>query len=199
MDNSPPQEAAQPRWRPGFAPKALNQILDQVQVSATSVIDAVAKKGKCDYVAEVAATLPLQMVCDMVGMHHQARPTCSFSASNVILGVGDPGVRAVDQGEDGRGLMTPHQNGDGDGQRVQHPNPSDDVASLLWWHTKVDGDRLTIPQFSVVLHPARGGRRRDHAHISGHRRCGRSGSPDLARALAQRLCAVRAAPQLRRW
>src|SRR6478609_6022124 len=112
----------------GFTPKALNQILDQVQVRATSVIDAVAEKGECDFVAEIAAPLPLQIVCDMVGVPPSGEPDV-FAASNVILGVGDP--EYVQSIEDlMAAFMTLHQMAMAIGEdRLKEPK--DDITSFL--------------------------------------------------------------------
>jgi cytochrome P450 len=128
----------------GFTPKALNQILDQVQVRATSVIDAVAEKGECDFVAELAAPLPLQIVCDMVGVPPSGEPDV-FAASNVILGVGDP--EYVQSIEDlMAAFMTLHQMAMAIGED-RLANPTDDITSILM-HAEVDGERLTIPEFA---------------------------------------------------
>jgi len=128
----------------GFAPKALNQILDQVQVRATSVIDAVAAKGECDFVAEIAAPLPLQIVCDMVGVPPSGEQDV-FAASNVILGVGDP--EYVQSIEDlMAAFMTLHQMAMAIGEdRLKEPK--DDITSILM-HAEVDGETLTVAEFA---------------------------------------------------
>ena len=128
----------------GFTPKALNQILEQVQVRATSVVDAVAEKGECDFVAEIAAPLPLQIVCDMVGVPPSGEADV-FAASNVILGVGDP--EYVQSMEDlMAAFMTLHQMAMELGEH-RLANPSDDITSILM-HAEVDGERLTIAEFA---------------------------------------------------
>jgi cytochrome P450 len=128
----------------GFTPKALNQLLEQVQVRATSVVDAVAEKGECDFVAEIAAPLPLQIVCDMVGVPPSGEPDV-FAASNVILGVGDP--EYVQSIEDlMAAFMTLHQMAMALGEdRLK--DPRDDITSVLM-HAEVDGERLTVPEFA---------------------------------------------------
>ena len=128
----------------GFAPKALNKILDQVQVRATSVVDAVIEKGGCDFVAEIAAPLPLGVVCDMVGVP-PSREHEVFAASNVILGVGDP--EYVQSFEDLMvAFMTLHQMAMEIGEH-RLANPTDDITSILM-HAEVDGERLTIAEFA---------------------------------------------------
>ena len=49
----------------------------------------VAPLGECDFVSEIAATLPLQIICDMMGIPRR-QGLASSSSRNKILGVGDP-------------------------------------------------------------------------------------------------------------
>ena len=53
------------------------------------MIDRVAPLGGCDFVTEVAARLPLEIICDMMGVAAADYDTV-FHASNVILSNGDP-------------------------------------------------------------------------------------------------------------
>lgn len=128
----------------GFTPKALAQLLDQVRDRTTEVIDAVAEKGECDFVADIAAPMPLAIVCDMVGVPASQRQTV-FEASNVILGVGDP--EYVQTMEDlMAAFMTVHQMATELGEH-KLANPDDDITSILM-HAEVDGERLTVAEFA---------------------------------------------------
>lgn len=128
----------------GFTPKALNHLLEQVQVRAAAVIDAVGPKGECDFVSEIAALLPLQIVCDMVGVPPSMEQTV-FAQTNVILGLGDP--EYVQSYQDlMAAFMTLHQMAMELGEhRLEHP--TDDITSILM-HAEVDGERLTVPEFA---------------------------------------------------
>ena len=128
----------------GFTPKALNQLLEQVRVRTASVIDAVAGKGECDFVSEIAAPLPLQIVCDMVGVPPSLEQTV-FAQSNIVLGVGDP--EYVQTMEDlMSAFLTLHQMAMELGQhRLEHP--AEDITSTLM-HAEVDGERLTLAEFA---------------------------------------------------
>ena len=128
----------------GFGPKQLNQILDQVRVRAAGVVDAVADQGECDFVSEIAARMPLQIVCDMVGVPPSLEQTV-FAQTNIILGVGDP--EYVQTYEDLMGaFMTLHQMATELGQD-RLDDPTDDITSILM-HAEVDGERLTVPEFA---------------------------------------------------
>src|SRR5690606_4821403 len=56
---------------------------------AREIVERVAPMGECDFVAEIAAALPLQIICDMLGIPRADMPRV-FELTNIILGVGDP-------------------------------------------------------------------------------------------------------------
>ena len=53
------------------------------------MIDRVAGLGGCDFVVDVAARLPLEIICEMMGIGPADYSTV-FNASNMILSQGDP-------------------------------------------------------------------------------------------------------------
>ncbi len=73
----------------GFTPRMLQKLEDSVQQVAADIVDNVCERGEVDFVVDVAAALPLKIVCDLMGVpesHYQE----VFDCSNVILGAGDP-------------------------------------------------------------------------------------------------------------
>ena len=72
-----------------FTPGMLKRVEDQVQQVASRVVDDIAAKGSVDFVTEVAAQLPLQIICEMMGVPED-KWDFVFQRSNVILGAGDP-------------------------------------------------------------------------------------------------------------
>src|SRR5207245_7447277 len=73
----------------GFTPRTLKQVEESVRAQARRIVDAVAPKGACDFVEEVAAPLPLRIICDMMGIPEMDHRRI-FELTNIILGVGDP-------------------------------------------------------------------------------------------------------------
>ena len=73
----------------GFTPRRVAQIEETVRASAGEIVDNVASLGECDFVSEIAAKLPLQIICDMLGIP-RADNGRIFELTNKILGVGDP-------------------------------------------------------------------------------------------------------------
>jgi cytochrome P450 len=73
----------------GFTPKMVGDLSDTVRQTARRIVADVAEKGEVDFVDEVAAALPLQIICDMLGIPAEDYRMI-YRNTNVILGVGDP-------------------------------------------------------------------------------------------------------------
>lgn len=138
----------------GFTPRMIQRVEGQVQVKASSIVDRVLDKGRCDFVREIAAALPLEIICDMMGIppsHHDF----VFDRTNVILGAGDPEyvsdpARIVPSLlEAGSELSMLVQ----DLGRHRREHPSDDLTSALV-NAEVEGERLSdseLGSFFVLL------------------------------------------------
>ncbi len=73
----------------GFTPRMLKRLEDSVQQVATQIVDDVAERGEVDFVVDVAAALPLRIVCDLMGIP-DSEYEFVFNHTNTILGAGDP-------------------------------------------------------------------------------------------------------------
>jgi cytochrome P450 len=73
----------------GFTPRMLNRLEDSVRDQADEIISSIATLGRCDFVVDVAARLPLVIVCDLMGVP-RSELDFVFEQSNVILGASDP-------------------------------------------------------------------------------------------------------------
>jgi cytochrome P450 len=73
----------------GFTPRALARLEQDVQRRARQTVDRVIDAGACDFVAEIAAPFPLEIICDLMGIP-PSQTKFVFEQTNVILGLGDP-------------------------------------------------------------------------------------------------------------
>ena len=130
----------------GFTPKQIAQVEGYVRTKATAIIDRLLEQfpdGECDFVEQVAAPLPLQIICEMMGIPPDDEAQI-FQWTNVILGVGDP--EYVGSFEQLLGVlmqMFAYAQKLGEERRA---DPGDDIASVLM-HAAVDGERLTSQEF----------------------------------------------------
>ncbi len=72
----------------GFTPRMLARLEHSVHDQARQIIDNVCERGECDFVVDIAARLPLRIVCDLMGIPN-SQLDFVFDQSNVILGAGD--------------------------------------------------------------------------------------------------------------
>ena len=139
-----------------FTPKMLKAIEDQVAVAARQIVDEVIATGGGDFVTDVAARLPLKVICDMMGIPESEYETV-FTRSNIILGGADE--EYVAQG-DANAVITALLTAGGDLHKLvsdlgaaRRENPTDDLTSALV-NTEVDGERLSdqeLGSFFILL------------------------------------------------
>ncbi|MGH0031154.1 MAG: cytochrome P450 [Myxococcota bacterium] len=139
----------------GFTPRMLKRLESDVQRCAREVVDGVIEKGECDFVTDIAARLPLRIICDMMGIP-ESQHDFIFDRTNVILGAGDPEYGGEDIAAlPGKLLMA----GAELTQMVQElgrsrrENPTEDLTSALV-NAELDGEKLTdseLGSFFVLL------------------------------------------------
>ena len=112
----------------GFTPRQIARVEESVRVQAREIVERVEPLGQCDFVAEIAAALPLQIICEMMGIPREDNKRI-FELTNTILGVGDP--EYVQTMEDLMGAgMELFQYGLALAED-RAANPRDDIASSL--------------------------------------------------------------------
>ncbi|WP_419923610.1 cytochrome P450 [Candidatus Poriferisocius sp.] len=72
----------------GFTPRMLDRLENSIHEQAKLIVDEVCEQGKCDFVTDVAARLPLRIVCDLMGIPASEHDFV-FDQTNVILGAAD--------------------------------------------------------------------------------------------------------------
>jgi cytochrome P450 len=137
-----------------FNPRRIKSIEDSIEEVADRVIERAAGLGECDFVTEIAAPFPLEIICDMMGVPPSEYATV-FRCSNVILSNGDPEYVPEDSdpvlafitaGQELTDLMNELSS-----HRVDHPD--DDLTTALIT-TNIDGESLTsgeLASFFILL------------------------------------------------
>jgi cytochrome P450 len=136
-----------------FTPKVVAKVEEYVRERAERLVTAMVANhpdGQCDLVTELAGPLPLQVICDMMGIpdedHHRV-----FYWTNVILGLGDPDVAATfEEFEKVSNDIAAYGIALAEDRRA---HPRDDLATNLV-QAELDGERLTsneIASFFILL------------------------------------------------
>jgi len=72
-----------------FTPRAVARVEGSVRQRAREIVDAIAPKGKAEFVSEVSSVLPVVVICDMLGVPEADRPRL-LDLTNRLLAGGDP-------------------------------------------------------------------------------------------------------------
>jgi cytochrome P450 len=128
----------------GFTPRMVAALEENVRAQARRIVADVAPAGACDFVQEIAASLPLKIICDMMGIP-EADNRRMFELSNVILGIGDPEYGStMDVLMSAAVELSQYAQALGEERMT---SPRDDITSVLM-QADVDGDRLTTAEFA---------------------------------------------------
>ncbi|HMO95063.1 MAG TPA: cytochrome P450 [Tepidiformaceae bacterium] len=136
----------------GFTPRAVNAMEPEIRRITTEILDTIAARGECDFVVDVAAQLPLAVICGMMGLEREHWPLM-FELTNSVLGSGDPEYQA-EVPEDQRGspeaAMRTAQAGRmkmiGFFHEVledRRRNPRENDLPTILLESEVDGEKLT--------------------------------------------------------
>ena len=131
-----------------FTPRMVSRIDEDVRRKARSIVARVAPAGSCDVVTELAAPLPLEIICEMMGIPREQWRRI-FELTNVILGdvnstpdIGALMAAAVEMAEIARAV--------GEDRLA---DPQDDLVSAMM-HAEVDGESLQpmeMASFFILL------------------------------------------------
>src|SRR5580693_10383027 len=136
-----------------FTPKVVARIEDSVRERARRLVAsmiAAHPDGNGDAVSELAGPLPLQVICDMMGIP-EADHQQIFHWTNVILGFGDPDLTTeFDEFVQVSMEIGAYASALAEDRRVNH---HDDLTTSLV-EAEVDGERLTsaeVASFFILL------------------------------------------------
>jgi len=68
----------------GFTPRMVAQLVETIDKRAERIVDQVIDRGSCDFVEDVAVKLPLEMICEMIGLPEADWPRM-FELSNLLV------------------------------------------------------------------------------------------------------------------
>jgi len=137
-----------------FNPRNVKAIEDSIDRIAVEVLDRAAKNGTGDFVNDIAAPFPLQIICDMMGVPPSEYDT-ALQCSNVILSMGDPDIipegtdpviAFLEAGATLTGIME-------ELGKFRADNPIDDITSALI-NAEIEDEKLTqqeLASFFVLL------------------------------------------------
>jgi cholest-4-en-3-one 26-monooxygenase len=131
----------------GFTPRMVGRLEERVRVLAGEIVDAVAAKGECDFVTDIAAELPLQVIAEIMGVPQEERHLV-FDWSNRMVGSEDPEYQSTEEGamEASTELYAyAHELA-----ATKRASPKDDIISVLL-QAEVNGEQLSELEFDLFF------------------------------------------------
>src|SRR6476661_6338634 len=131
----------------GFTPRQIGALEDRIREQANRILDEVIEQGETDFVVDVAAELPLQVIAEMLGVPQAGRHKL-FEWSNRMIGSEDPEYIVTDEEVQNaqiemfmyaQQLAEKHRN-----------SPQNDIISALL-SAEVDGESLSDMDFNLFF------------------------------------------------
>jgi linalool 8-monooxygenase len=123
---------------PGFAPRRVRQLEERIRERVIAILDNLEDADTCDFVTDIAAELPIQMLAELMGVPQEDRNKL-FEWSNALIAEDDAEYRPSPEtlaekitamSEYALGLW-----------RERLERPGDDLISMLV-HSRIDGEAM---------------------------------------------------------
>jgi cholest-4-en-3-one 26-monooxygenase len=132
----------------GFTPRMITALETQIRETTARIIDDAVAKGEVDFVIDVAAELPLQVIADLIGIEQEHRHDIFTWSNQMIAGGDDPEYQVAEDMIGGAYVgmfMYAQQLAD-----QRRANPKDDIVTSLL-NAEVDGEHLSDMDFNMFF------------------------------------------------
>ena len=132
----------------GFTPRMINALEPKLRETTERIVDDAIAKGELDFVIDVAAELPLQVIADLLGVPQEDRHDL-FNWSNQMIAGGDDPEYTVSDDQVGDAYIGMF----GYAQKLaeqRRAEPHDDIVTTLL-NAEVDGHQLSDMDFNMFF------------------------------------------------
>jgi cholest-4-en-3-one 26-monooxygenase len=135
-----------------FTPRMVSGLHGRVRAMVKEIINGVIERGECDFVEDVAALLPLAVICEMMGVPEEDRRRV-YEIGNKMVGSDDPDLQANGRPmapEEGTAAAAEMFLYAGKLFEKAHSHPGNDLATALV-NAEIDGHKLTDTEFNFFF------------------------------------------------
>ncbi|OJZ76339.1 hypothetical protein BRW65_00775 [Mycobacterium paraffinicum] len=130
----------------GFTARMVQKLVDEIERRAVLVVDDICERGEVDFVSDIAAQVPVQIICEMMGLDKELWPRF-IELSDAIMG--SPDDPDYTGGEDGPLLASAELYMLCDATAAdRRKNPRDDLMTALV-NAEIDGERLSDMELNL--------------------------------------------------
>lgn len=134
-----------------FTPRMIGNMHGRIRAMVCRILNGVIERGECDFVEDVAALLPLEVICEMMGVPEEDRRHI-YVLGNKMVGIDDPDLQT------GKPIVP------GDAMaafaemfgyasklwKIAHEQPSDNLATALV-NAELEGRKLDEMEFNFFF------------------------------------------------
>ncbi len=131
----------------GFTPRMIGALEPHLRDLTVHIVEDAVAKGECDFVVDVAAELPLEVIAELLGVPREDRFKL-FEWSNRMIGADDPEYRVSDESlTNAQVELYMYAQALAEERRA---DPRDDIVTTLL-NAEVDGDTLSELDFNLFF------------------------------------------------
>jgi cholest-4-en-3-one 26-monooxygenase len=131
----------------GFTPRMIALLTDRIRGLCAAIVDAAVERGECDFVADVASELPLQVIAELLGVPHEERRQI-YEWSNTMIAGSDPELQSSpEQAQQAAMQMFLYAN---ELAVKRRDGPRDDLVSVLM-RAEIEGEQLGEMEFDMFF------------------------------------------------
>ncbi len=131
-----------------FTPRYVGQQEAHIRELAKRIVDVVAHTGEAEFVTQLAAELPLQVICEMMGVPYEERKEI-FEITNRMIGADDPELGSEDRQRAGGAFVEMFMHAMKVANQYKE-NPTDNLSSKLLTH-EVEGEKLNEIEYCAFF------------------------------------------------
>jgi cholest-4-en-3-one 26-monooxygenase len=148
LNMDPPQHTRQRAFvNRGFTPRMIGRLEKHIRQICDSLIEDVAQQAEAEFVRDIAAPLPLYVICELIGAPTRDREKI-FSLSNRLVGTDDPEYReSADDGMEAAAELYAYA---GELAARRREQPDDDIVTRLLQPDSA-GESLTTDEFDLFF------------------------------------------------
>jgi len=113
-----------------FTPRIIQDLQPSIRAMVDKIIDGIIERGECDFVEDVAARLPLEVICEMMGVPEEDRRQI-YDVGNKMVAFDDPDYHA-------------------DGRSVNERGAEEAFAEMFVYATKLRELALAVPSDNLA-------------------------------------------------
>jgi cholest-4-en-3-one 26-monooxygenase len=148
LNMDPPQHTRQRAFvNRGFTPRMIGQLESHIAQICHELMDEVQGRGQADFVTDIAAPLPLWVICELVGAPVEDRGRI-FELSNLLIGSADPEFHVEPQAQQNAAAEV-YAYGAALAER-RRAEPADDIVTQLL-RPNDNGEALTSDEFDLFF------------------------------------------------